>query len=154
MKSLFAGILAAGAFSASFAASVETQDKDALTPVRQIVVQPTKNVIEPIVYDVFGEQLRILKQDEADRLVIVSKPDNECPPCAKQHKVVTQLAKDGYNVQVILLAEYTGKENVTGTPTLFYYNGDKLVAKNKGYQTYAQVTKTLRKPTVELSQND
>ena len=159
MKSLFAGLLAAGAFSASFAASVESQvEKNVVTPVRQIIVEPAKNNVIKPTYDVFGKpivtvtqnSLRALAQDEADPLVCVSQPDDECKLCKTQHPIIDKLAKDGYDAKIVLTKDYKGKEPVNRTPTLLFFNGDKLVKKIVGVTPYDTIIKTLRKPSVEL----
>ena len=160
MKSLFAGLMAAGAFSASFAASVESQvEKRVVTPIRQVIVEPVNNTIVQPTYDVFGkaivvpvqETLRQMADDEADKLICVSQPDKDCQPCALQHPIIDRLKKEGYDAKVVLVKDYNGKDAVNRTPTLLYYNGDKLVKKNVGLQSYEAITKVLKRPTIELS---
>ena len=160
MKSLFAGLMAAGAFSASFAASVESQvEKRVVTPIRQVIVEPVNNTIVQPTYDVFGkaivvpvqETLRQMADDEADKLICVSQRDKDCQPCALQHPIIDRLKKEGYDAKVVLVKDYNGKDAVNRTPTLLYYNGDKLVKKNVGLQSYEAITKVLKRPTIELS---
>ena len=162
MKSLFAGLLAAGAFSASFAASVETQvEQKVIEPTRQVIVQPVQNVVLPT-YDIFGKVIvepvketvkatvKSVAADEADKLICVSQPDDDCTPCKLQHPIIERLAKEGYDAKVVMVSDYKGKESVNRTPTLLYYNGDKLVKKNVGLQSYESITKVLKKPSVEV----
>ena len=163
MKSIFAGLLAAGAFSASLAASVESKvDNGVVTPVQRVVIQPVQNnVIQPT-YDIFGKvvvkplaesakAVKALAVGEADRLVCVSATDDECGPCRLQHPIIDRLKKDGYDAKIVLTKDYAGPPNVNRTPTLLYYNGDKLVKTNVGLQSYEAITKTLKKPSVEVS---
>ncbi len=173
MKSLFAGLLAAGAFSASFAASVETQvEQNVVAPIRQVIVEPVnRNVVQPInqnvvkpvnenvvqpTYDIFGkaivvplaETVKQIADGEADRIICVSQPDNDCTPCKLQHPIIDKLKKEGYDAKVVLVKDYNGKEPVNRTPTLLYFNGDKLVKKNVGLQSYEAITKILKKPAL------
>lgn len=162
MKSLIAGIIAAGAFTVSFAASVEQHaDQKVVQPVQRIVVEP---VIRPVVYNVFGNQtpkqqstagvvetltkpiVRIIGAKEADSLVVVSQRDEDCTPCKRQHVIVNQLVKDGYDVKIVLKKDFKG--SVRKTPTLFYYNGKKNIDIHEGTQSYEEITKTLKKPTI------
>lgn len=162
MKSIFAGLMAAGAFSASFAASVESKvEKVVVPPVRQVIVQPAKNVLQPT-YDIFGklvvkpitetakEVVKSIAANEADRLVCVSAPDDECGPCRMQHPIIDKLAKEGYDAKIVLTKDYAGPPSVNRTPTLLYYNGDKLVKTNVGLQSYEAIIKVLKKPSVEV----
>jgi len=149
MKSFVAGLLAVGAFSASFAATIETNLRDRLAePVKQVIAPVAQSVVEPIVYDVFGKQGRLLKQGEATRLIVVSRPDNECPPCGRQHVVSNDLKRDGYDVTTIMLSSYNGKESVSVTPTLLFYDGNKLILKHKGTMSYSAITRILKKQAV------
>lgn len=145
MKSLIAGALATASFAASFAASVETQIEQRVAPPVRQVVSPVEKVLEPVAYNVFGRKLLPIPADKADRLVVVSAKN--CPPCRRLEPIIEALAKDGYNAKVIMVEEYKGQDNVSATPTLFYYNGDKLIQKRVGFQDRDAITKVLQKPT-------
>lgn len=149
MKSLITGALAAASFAASFAASVETQIEQRVAPPVRQVISPVEKVLEPVAYNVFGSKLLPVPADKADRLVVVSAKN--CPPCRRLEPIIQSLAKDGYNAKVVMVEEYNGEEHVSATPTLFYYNGDKLIQKRVGFQDRDAITKVLQKPTVEMS---
>ncbi len=162
MKSIFAGLIAAGAFSASLAASVQTKvEQGVVTPVQRVVIQPaSKNVIQPT-YDIFGKvvvkpvtetakAVKALAVGEADRLVCVSAPDDECGPCRMQHPIIDKLKKEGYDAKVVLVKDFPGPPSISRTPTLLYYQGDKLIKTNQGLQSYEAITKVLKKPSIEV----
>ena len=144
MKSLIAGALAAASFSASFVASVETKVEK---PVQQIVA-PVRAVTQPVIYDVFGKPTAPAVET-ADKVVVISSPS--CPPCRRLEPIIMQLAREGYNATVEMVKEYKGPEKISATPTLLFYNGERLVKKMVGFQERETITKILQKPTVAIN---
>lgn len=177
MKSLLAGIMAVGAFSVSFAATLETKVQDTLSqpaaasaPARMQKAKPAPATVqtkptEKPVYNLIGTkpvaeaapvappkpEAKPLADNEADSLLVVSQPDSVCTPCATQRQIVEKLKKNGYKAKDVLTGEYSGPESVSRTPTLLFFNGKKMIKKSVGVMGYDSIVKILKKPIVAVT---
>jgi hypothetical protein len=84
--------------------------------------------------------------DKADRLVVVSLPNDICYPCALVSKELDRLKQDGYNVSKISPSEYHGEGIIKSYPTLLFYRGDTVIYRHSGVQTADQIKERLNAP--------
>ena len=68
-----------------------------------------------------------------------------CEWCEKLKKeVLPVLQKQGYDVRYVYKKDWKGPKIKVG-PTLFYFDGKKIVKVEKGYQSVEHIKKTLKK---------
>ena len=71
-----------------------------------------------------------------------------CSWCKKlKETTLPTLVKQGYDVRYVDLKDWKGPK-VTAGPTLFYFDGKKIVKIEKGYRTADEVKKYLVKPSL------